>query len=101
MENLFGEQYTELPKKKPKPQDNIKRAWENSFQKWSDETAQDETNSLGICGFGAICNYCYDNTYGRPCVRALNCLLRKNHLSIDYTDKSEECFEKWFDGGET
>lgn len=101
MENLFGEQYTELPKKKRKPQDKEKRSWENAFQRWSDKAAQDETDGYGICTWGLICNYCTDNHIGRPCVRALNYLLRKNHLSVDYSDRSEECFKKWFDGGET
>ena len=99
MENLFGEQYEEIPKKKRKPPDKAKRAWENAFQRWSNEQAQYGTTPLGKCGYGSICDYCTDNHKGRPCVRALNYLLRKNPLSVDYSDRSEECFIKWFYGG--
>lgn len=31
-----------------------------------------------------MCDYCTDNTYGRPCVRALNAYLKENDLTIDY-----------------
>lgn len=61
-----------------------KRNWENAFQQWSNKVSQDGTNSLGICGYGAMCDYCEDNSYGRPCVRALNEWCRENHKTIDY-----------------
>jgi len=93
MENLFGEQYTELPKKKRKPQDKEKRSWENAFQKWSDEQAQDGTTPLGKCGYGSICDYCENNDKGRPCVRALNTMAREKRIMIDYSDRD---FERWF-----
>lgn len=31
-----------------------------------------------------MCDYCDDNTYGRPCVRALNAMIREKRLKIDY-----------------
>ena len=101
MQNLFGESYNVMPKRKPKPQDPNKISWENAFQKWSDNMALDEKNysHYGACGYGVICDYCEDNGYGRPCVRALNSMCREKFLSIDYSDKSEGSFKKWFDGG--
>lgn len=73
------------PKKKT---DNLRRNWENGFQKWSNEQAQDETSPLGVCGYGSMCDYCEDNTYGRPCVRALNAMCRAEGIKIDYTNKN-------------
>lgn len=93
MENFFGEQYENVPKKKRKPPDKARRAWENAFQKWSDEQAQDGTTPLGKCGFGDICDYCTDNDKGRPCVRALNAMAREKRIVIDYSDRD---FERWF-----
>ena len=73
--NLFGGcEETIKPKKPP---DNIKRNWENGFQKWSDKQLQNAGESLGKCGYGSMCDYCEDNTYGRPCVRALNLMCRE------------------------
>ena len=63
-----------------------KRNWENAFQKWSDKAIQDGTSSYGACGYGSMCEWCEDNTYGRPCVRALNAMCREKNISIDYTD---------------
>lgn len=65
-----------------------KRHWENRFQKWSDEHGmeQNNTTSYGCCGYGSMCDWCKDNSYGRPCVRALNVMLREKHLTIDYSD---------------
>ena len=31
-----------------------------------------------------MCDYCEDNTYGRPCVRSLNAMIREKRLKIDY-----------------
>lgn len=92
MNNLFGEPYEDLPKKKKKI-DPERRAWENAFQKWSDKESQDGTSPLGCCGYGQICDYCKDNDKGRPCVRALNAMCRENHITIDYSDRD---FERWF-----
>lgn len=65
-----------------------KRKWENAFQKWSDKQALDDNccESYGACGYGSMCDYCEDNSYGRPCVRALNKMLRETGKSLDYTD---------------
>ena len=65
-----------------------KRRWENAFQKWSNEHGieGDGTESWGCCGYGAMCDWCKDNDYGRPCVRALNAMLREKGETIDYDD---------------
>lgn len=77
------EQANSLAKKKQK----AKRKWENAFQKWSNREAWgDGTESYGACGYGSMCDWCKDNSYGRPCVRALNAMCREKHISIDYTD---------------
>ena len=99
MKNLFGEEYADVPHKKKKPVDPKVKAWEDGFQKWSNTVFLDESNWYGACGYGAICDYCTDNSYGRPCVRALNCMCREKFLTIDYSDRSEKCYERWFDGG--
>lgn len=67
---------------------NAKRKWENAFQKWSDEHGLEPNNttSYGCCGYGDMCDWCKDNSYGRPCVRALNAMCREKHINIDYTD---------------
>ena len=64
----------------------LKRRWENAFQKWSDEQSQDGYSPEGCCGYGSMCDYCGDNSYGRPCVRALNAMVRDKKIRIDYTD---------------
>lgn len=64
-----------------------KRRWENAFQKWSNEHGMSNgTESWGACGYGSMCDWCKDNTYGRPCVRALNAMCREKGISIDYDD---------------
>lgn len=68
--------------------DNLRRNWENGFQKWSNEQAQDGTSPLGVCGYSSMCDFCEDNTYGRPCVRALNAMCRAEGIKIDYTNKN-------------
>ena len=73
-----------------------RRAWEYAFQKWSDEQGQDGSNSQGCCGYGAMCDYCEDNTYGRPCVRALNAMLRASGKTIDYTKRDFKSI--WYEG---
>lgn len=67
-----------------------KRNWENAFQRWSNKEAQDELNPTGICGFGSMCDYCGDNSYGKPCVRALNKLCREKNITIDYNNRNFE-----------
>ena len=69
-----------------------KRRWENAFQKWSNNhgieglTAIDYTLDYGCCGYGSMCDWCTDNSYGRPCVRALNSMCREKGIKIDYSD---------------
>ena len=67
-----------------------KRRWENAFQKWSNEQALDGYTPLGCCGYGSMCDWCKDNSYGRPCVRALNAMCREKNISIDYDDMDFE-----------
>lgn len=76
----------------PKKQDDRKRRnWENGFQRWSDKTSQNpDDQPLGVCGYGSMCDYCADNTYGRPCVRALNEMCRERRISIDYSNRDYE-----------
>ena len=70
---------------------NEKRRWENGFQKWSDNQGMmDNTEDYGACGYGSMCDYCEDNSYGRPCVRALNAMLRETGESVDYENMSFE-----------
>ena len=71
----------------PKPINKEKRNWENAFQRWSNKEAQDGTTSNGVCGYGSMCDYCEENTYGRPCVRALNEMCRVEHIKIDYSKR--------------
>ena len=67
-------------------QKKLKRRWENAFQRWSDKEHEDGHSPEGYCGYGSMCDYCEDNSYGRPCVRALNAMLRDKKIRIDYTD---------------
>ena len=71
-----------------KKEQSAKRSWENAFQKWSDSHGieSDNTEDYGCCGYGAMCDWCTDNSYGRPCVRALNAMCREKRIQIDYTD---------------
>ena len=92
MDNLFGEPYETIPTPQ-KPNDKERRAWEDAFQRWSDKASQDGTTADGACGYGSICDYCADNSYGRPCVRAINEMSRTTGKVIDYSDRN---FERWF-----
>lgn len=70
-----------------KKKQNAKRRWENAFQKWSDNHGtSDNTKDWGCCGYGSMCDWCKDNSYGRPCVRALNAMCREKRIEIDYSD---------------
>ena len=86
--DIFGNEVTVKPKV-----DKAKRNWENGFQRWSDKQFQDGPSSYGACGHGSMCDYCDDNSYGRPCVRALNEMCRERRISIDYEKKTYE--EVW------
>ena len=70
--------------------DNQKRNWENAFQKWSDKNQTESSDIYGKCGFGIMCDYCEDNSYGRPCVRALNQMCREKRIKIDYSKQEFE-----------
>lgn len=69
-----------------------KRNWEDGFQRWSnnqfDKNPHDQP--LGCCGWGSMCDYCVDNSYGRPCVRALNEMCRTKGITIDYEKRNYE-----------
>lgn len=69
-----------------------KRNWENAFQRWSDNHGMQEdcVESWGACGYGSMCDWCEDNSYGRPCVRALNAMCREKHLTINYKQRDFE-----------
>lgn len=67
-----------------------KRNWENAFQKWSDSQWDDDYNPMGKCGYGSMCDWCEDNSYGRPCVRALNAMCREKGIRIDYSNRNFE-----------
>ena len=75
----------EMPPKDNTPK-NAKLRWENGFQRWSDEQAGGN-DYYGKCGYSDICDYCTDNTKGRPCVRALNEMCRDKNIKLDYTKK--------------
>ena len=71
--------------------DKLKRRWENGFQRWIDKMADSKHDQpIGTCGCGAPCDDCADNTFGRPCVRALNALCRRKKITIDYTKQDYE-----------
>ena len=68
-----------------------KRNWENGFQRWSDnESNKFDGKPFGCCGWGRMCDYCDDNSYGRPCVRALNEMCREKGIAIDYDNRNYE-----------
>ena len=79
--DIFGNAVTIKPKI-----DKEKRNWEDRFQRWSTNSMlNDLTHCYGKCGFGSMCDYCEDNSYGRPCVRALNKMCRTEGVTIDYS----------------
>ena len=41
-----------------------------------------------------MCDYCQDNSFGNPCVRALNLLCKEWGISIDYENAKFE--EVWY-----
>ena len=92
--DIFGNEW----KPPTKPVDKDKRNWENGFQRWSDKESQDETTPCGKCGYGSMCDFCKNNTYGRPCVRALNDMRKKHNLTIDYKNKTDEYYLKVWEG---
>jgi hypothetical protein len=75
--------------------DKQKRNWENRFQRWSNKQIHEGRTGYGKCGYGSMCDFCEDMTNGRPCVRALNDMLREEKISLDYTKIT---FEEVWDG---
>lgn len=75
----------------------VRQRWEYAFQKWSDNHGieSDNTEDYGCCGYGAMCDWCEDNSYGKPCVRALNKMCREKRIKIDYSKRD---FEKIWRG---
>lgn len=69
--------------------DKQKRNWGNAFQMWSNRESW-LTDSYGKCGCGIMCDYCEDNSYGHPCVRALNEMCREKRIKIDYSKREFE-----------
>lgn len=80
-----------------KKKQSEKRRWEYAFQKWSDGHGieGDNTKDYGCCGYGSMCDWCKDNSYGKPCVRALNSMCREKRIKIDYSKRD---FEKIWRG---
>ena len=75
---------------------NVRRRWGYAFQKWSnDNLTGDGYESYGCCGYGSMCDWCTDNSYGKPCVRALNAMCREEGITIDYSKRD---FEKIWRG---
>ena len=93
--SMFPEMEAEQ-KKQRKAADKAKRKWEDGFQKWSDRHGMDANNttSCGCCGYGSMCDNCADNSYGRPCVRALNETCRNEGITIDYENTTYE--DAWY-----
>lgn len=93
----MNEQITMFPIPKGERTDLVKRRWENAFQKWSDKHGMntDNTEDYGCCGYGSMCDWCEDNSYGRPCVRALNAMCREKGIYLNYANRD---FEKVWRG---
>ena len=90
--------YAEEPKKRKT--DNVRRRWENGFQRWCNDASQESGIPSGKCGYSYICDYCEDQSFGRPCVRALNALCRDCSITIDYEKQSyADAWEGYFDNG--
>lgn len=96
MINLFGEEYDQIAIKQIK-RDKAREKWNRGFQKWSDKMVQIEAIPDGKCGCGYICDYCDDNSKGRPCVRAVNNMLIAQQRHLNYESLSYE--EVFFNGG--
>lgn len=75
--------------------DKTKRNWEDRFQRWSNKQFHEGASGYGACGYGSMCDYCEDMSYGRPCVRALNEKCRVERKTIDY---EKDNFEEVWDG---
>ena len=80
-----------------KEKKRVKRKWEYAFQKWSDKHGieSDNTEDYGCCGYGSMCDWCKDNSYGKPCVRALNAMCREKRIKLDYSKRNFEEIWRW------
>lgn len=85
----------DVPPEPPTPCYKEKKNWENGFQRWSNKMFCEGSTGYGACGYGSMCDHCEDNTYGRPCVRALNDMCREKRITIDYTKRN---YEEIWDG---
>ena len=77
-----------LPPRKSNEEKNKRLRWQNGFQRWSDRQSKDESTPLGKCGYSDICDYCSDNSHGKPCVRALNSMCKDKNIKIDYDKRN-------------
>ena len=77
-----------LPPRKSNEEKNKRLRWQNGFQRWSDRQSKDESTPLGKCGYSDICDYCFDNGHGKPCVRALNSMCKDKNIKIDYDKRN-------------
>lgn len=83
----------DIPKdEQAKTKRRIKEKWQRAFQAYSDKMAQVSTTASGKCGYMNFCDYCEDNSYGRPCVRAFGEWACENNIEVDYTDFD---FTRW------
>lgn len=91
----------DVPPQPPKQDNKQKKSWEDGFQRWSNSMFDVAgSHPLGCCGYGSMCDYCDDNTYGRPCVRALNEMCRRECITIDYSKRNyEDIWNGVFKGG--
>lgn len=87
--DMFGE----VVKHKPKI-DKDKRNQENRFQTWSNNQQSVSATHYGKCGYGSLCDYC-DLGTSKPCIRALNNMLRERKIVLDYENIT---FEEVWDG---
>lgn len=70
--------FIEIPETNHNKTNNLKRNWENRFQRYINKYAEDELTPFGKCGWGAICEYCDCKfEYKNQCVRALRELQAK------------------------
>ena len=60
------------------------------FQEWSNKQFFDDGSPLGKCGYGYICDYCEDNTWGNPCARALAKCAKDEGVDFDYSREDYE-----------
>jgi len=83
-----------------KKKQSTRRRWNYAFQKWSDEHGLEPNNTTpyGCCGYGSMCDWCKDNSFGRPCVRALNAMCKEKGIRIDYNERNNRYFEKVWRG---